>query len=99
MLPKRKLPYLETSPEKFQQMLGNGSCNTDSPTPTGNRIAAILLPKKDSLSLTGVPSKPPSDDTSESSKEQKPPENGSSTETSLDQLLFWNQRKEVPMKG
>ena len=99
MTPKRKLPYLETSPEKFQQMLGNGSCNTDSPTPTGSRIAAILLPKNVSSSPTEAQSKPPSDDTSESSKEQKLHENGSSTETSLDQLLFWSQRKEVPMKG
>lgn len=48
----KKVPFLLTSPEKSQQEPGNGSSNTDSPTPTGKTIAAILQPKKDSTSVS-----------------------------------------------
>ncbi len=47
---KTKRNSLMTSPEKSQAEPGNGSCNTDSATDTGNRTAAILRPKKDSSS-------------------------------------------------
>jgi hypothetical protein len=58
----KKVPYLETSPVTYQQTGGNGSSNTGCPTPTGNRIAAILQPQKDSSSLTEVPLNTPWDD-------------------------------------
>jgi hypothetical protein len=45
---KKRIAFLETSPDKSQPSAGDGSSNTDSPTPTGRRIAAILKPKTDS---------------------------------------------------
>lgn len=45
-----KLPSLETSRGKSQQQHGSGSCSMGCHTPTGNRTAAILQPKKDSSS-------------------------------------------------
>lgn len=61
----QKVCYLLTSPEKFQQELGNGSCNMDSVGNTGRRssdgvkeIAALLLP-------VALPSDFPWDDTLE----------------------------------
>ena len=44
---KRKECFLLTSPENVPQKDGNGSYNTDSPTPTGNRIPAILQKRTD----------------------------------------------------
>lgn len=46
--------FLLTSPEKFQQKPGNGSSNTDSPTPIGNHTSAILVPMVDWLSKLGI---------------------------------------------
>ena len=45
-----KVCYLLTSPEKFQQLRGNGRCSKDSHTPTGKQVSAILRPKVDSFS-------------------------------------------------
>lgn len=39
---KRKVCFLVTSPDKSQPSAGDGSLPTDSHTPTGKRIAAIL---------------------------------------------------------
>ena len=43
---KTKQSSLTTSPEKFQAEHGNGFSSTDLAQGTGNRIAAILSPKK-----------------------------------------------------
>lgn len=53
---KKKKSSLTTSPEESQAELGSGSCNMDSATDTGNRTAAILRPKSDSLSQSVSPS-------------------------------------------
>jgi hypothetical protein len=98
---KRKVPYLETSPEQFQQQDGNGFYNMDSHSPTGKNIAAILRPLPDSLSPTELPSKHPLADTLEQMMEKEPENlrgNGDSGETSCDLLLFWNPRREIPQK-
>lgn len=42
-----KVCYLLTSPEKFQQMPGNGFSSTDSPGAIGKTVAAILRPNND----------------------------------------------------
>ena len=49
----KKQCFLTTSQEKFQQKDGNGSSNTDSPTPTGKNTPAILLRTTDLYSLSG----------------------------------------------
>jgi hypothetical protein len=53
----QKVCSLLTSPEKSQQEPGNGSSNTDSPTPTGNNTAVILQPRN-GLSLPWEPQQP-----------------------------------------
>ena len=57
----QKVCYLLTSPEKFQQQLGNGCCNTDSPSHTGKKMSAILRPPPASSSKLANPSPSPSD--------------------------------------
>lgn len=57
----RKLCYLVTSQEKSQPNAGNGSSNTDSPTPIGKPIAAILRKPTDSSLPLEIPLSSPSD--------------------------------------
>lgn len=52
---KTRQCYLTTSPEKFQQEGGSGSCNTDSPTPTGVLLLAGPKPTNDSSSPSETP--------------------------------------------
>lgn len=118
----RKVAFLETSPEKFQQWRGDGCSSTACPTPTGNRTAAILQPPKDSSSLTETQSKSPSVDTLEEVHQRMLEKevtincacglvavedchcdhsgylNGECGETVYEQLVFWNPRRDVPMK-
>ena len=78
----QKVCYLLTSPEKSQQKPGNGSYNTDSHTPTGKNIPAILKPSTDSYSRS-VPRWPfPSEDFWENQTDA--PESGTSGGTATD---------------
>lgn len=89
-------PFLETSQEKSQPEVGSGCCNTGCPTPTGNRIAAILKAPVASSSPTESQSNSPLDDTLEQMLDKG---SGESGVTNTDLLLFWNQRIPVRMKG
>lgn len=98
----KKVPYLETLPEKFPLKRGSGSYNTGCPTPTGSRIAAILQPKKDSSSLTETQSSAPLEDTLEEMRAKELEnllENGNNGVTNSDLLRFWETRIPVPQKG
>lgn len=106
----KKVPYLETSPEKFQQPAGSGSSSTGSPTPTGNRTAAILQPPKDSSLPTESPLSTPWDvtwgdavqadlDQAREEAMEKFPESGGHGVNDLELLQFWNQRIPVRMKS
>lgn len=98
MAQRVKVPYLETSQEKFQQKDGSGSYSTGCPTPTGSRLPAILQPKTDSSSPTETPSKSPLEDTLDV-HQRILQGSGACGETDYDLLLFWNQRIPVRMKG
>lgn len=82
--------YLLTSPEKFQQQHGNGSSNTDSHTPTGKTVAAILRSLDASSSWWEIPKLlvSPWEDSLENQPQTKN-ENGLSGETVPDMLNCW----------
>lgn len=101
MAQRVKTPYLETSPEKFQQLLGSGFSSLDSPTRTGNPTPAILLPKKGSSLLLVNQSDSVLEDTLERMMD-KEPENrrsGTTTEIDADMLSFWVTRIPIPQRG
>lgn len=77
--------YLLTSPEKFQQERGNGSSNTDSPTPTGKNVSAILKKKEDSTYSWEIPRVQPlaKDDSSTKTEEEKNGSQGVDVTTQL----------------
>ena len=77
----QKVCYLLTSPEKFQQQHGNGCSNGASPSHTGKKVSAILLPTPASSSeLETLPSR------EESSNDQTPPWRSPSGGTSRRQV-------------
>lgn len=97
----KKVPYLETSPEKYRLLDGSGSSNTGCPTPTGNHLSALVLPKADSSLPTETLSKRPLDDTLEQMMEKEPEnlrESGGNGEINSDLLRFWETRIPVRMK-
>jgi hypothetical protein len=106
----KKVPYLETSPEKFQQRDGSGSSSMGCPSPTGSRTAAILQPQRDSSSPTDSPLSTPWDvtwgDAVQADLDQQREEamenflgNGEHGASDCELLQFWNQRIPVRMKG
>lgn len=109
MAQKTKVPFLETSQEKFQQLRGSGSYRSACPTPTGKNTAAILQPPSGSSSPTEVQSSTPwavtwgdSIQATLDQMREKEPENcresGEHGEIDLELLQFWNQRIPVRQK-
>lgn len=90
MAQRVKVPFLETSHETFQHPDGSGSYNTGCPTPTGNRLPALVRPKSDSLSPTESQSNSQLEDTLEV-HQRILQGSGACGETECDLLTYWRR--------